>query len=380
MPSLGYLIDHPKAVIARTDPRNWDMKLLVPTALPVPDLFDLDLGPELDQDGRGACVYATATEIKMQQERADQGIYAFDTDCMFVGWEQFKHGYGQWPGDGIEEDGSYPLAVWQFAKLEGLLDRAGKHRKILAYYQLQGVPGSPEWIDTRIQTLLQYGAVSACSPWPNNWWSCPADGFLPPPAGNAGAHMFANKGFWLKGPVGPLSRGLSPTGRYWIYRQSWATYGKTDKYGHSGTFYIPFEADGDRNYYSSFQIAEIWKTIDVDEYPNPTPEPTDMTLPIYNAAPWDQAVDLAIGTQVYAPDGKTPLVKVGNALTAVRSPFAVSATMRLVRITTGGVLQAGIVATAACKNMRPYVTPVVVDTKHEVETRVDGVVKWKEMI
>ena len=372
MPALGYLIDHPAAEIARTDRRNWDMKLLVPTALPVPDLLDLDLGPELDQDGYGACVYFTADEIKMQQERIDQGIYAFDDTCAFAGWEQFKHGYGSWPGDGIDSDGSIPLYVWKFAKLEGLLDKAGKHRKILAYYQLQGEPGSPEWIDTRIQVLLQYGPVSVASAWPNNYWTCPADGFLPPPVGVAGAHMFANKGFWLKGPIGPLSAGHSPTGRYWIYRQSWGKYGKTDKYGHSGTFYIPFEADGSP-YYSTFQIAEIWKTIDVDEYPNPTPEPDEMTLPIYNAAPWDQAVDLAIGTQVYAPDGTTPLVRVSNTLTGVRSPFAVSATRRLVRITTGGVLQAGIVATSACANMRPYSPPTV----HTVRLFVDGVSKWE---
>ena len=51
MPSLGYLIDAPEAIAARTDPRNWPASLLVPTAIPVPDDFDTDLGPVLDQDG-----------------------------------------------------------------------------------------------------------------------------------------------------------------------------------------------------------------------------------------------------------------------------------------------------------------------------------------
>lgn len=380
MPSLGYLIDHPEAIVARTNPRNWDMKLLVPTRVPVPDFFDLDLGPELDQDGVGACVYFAASAIKMQQELIDSGSYLYNTPCAFVGYNQFKKGYGPWPGDGIDSEGSIPLYVWQFARLVGMPDKNGKRHFISAFYQLQGQPGSDEWIDTRLQTLLQWGAVSVASAWPNNFWSCPSSGFLPAPLGTAGAHMFANKGFWLKGPIGPISKGLSPTGRYWIYRQSWGTYGKTDEYGHSGTWYVPFEADTS-DYYPSFKIAEVWKTVDIDDFPNPTPPPTpgdDMTLPVYNAAPFDQAVDLSIGVQLYKIDGVTPLVTMKVDKVGARSCFATSATQRLVQISTGGVLQAAIVATADCRNMRPYVSPA--DVKHEVETRVDGVVKWKETI
>jgi hypothetical protein len=372
MPSLGYLIDHPAAIAARNDPRNWPLELLVPVAVPVPVAFDTDCGPTLDQDGTPACVAFSATEVRSYQERTDEGKWAFSTTSATRAYSWLKNGHDAWPGDGAPDGlGSYPLAVWRMAKQVGIPGIDGVGRPISAYYQLQGTPGDPAWIDLMLQVILQFGPVTVSSAWPNNWWTVPATGHVPAPAGVVGAHQWARKGYKLNGPVGPTHLGLSPTGRYWANLQSWGTYGHTDEYGRSGTFYTPFEGDHD---WSQMQIAEVWKTIDVDEYPNPTPEPTNMTLPIYNPGPWDQAVDLAIGTPIWAPDGKTPLTKVANSLTGVRSPFAVSATMRLVRITTGGVLQGGLVATTACKNMRPFVPT---DVTHKVRVFVDGVSKWE---
>ena len=76
-------------------------------------------------------------------------------------------------------------------------------------------------------------------------------------------------------------------------------------------------------------------------------------LPIYDAAPRDQLVDLAIGTPLLRLDGKTPLTPVKSGGVGVQSPFATSSTQRLVRISVAGVVQAAIVATAACGHMRP---------------------------
>jgi hypothetical protein len=363
MHSLGYVIDHPLAVAARTSPRNWSALLLVPIAVPVPDDFDEDLGPVLDQDGIGACVAFSAASVRSWQEWYDEGRWAFNNASAFLGYDWLKHGHGAYPGDGVDAEGSYPLAVWTLAKVEGLPGADGLARKIAAYYQLQGAPGSAAWIDLQIQVLLQYGPVTVSSAWPNNWWTCPSSGLLPYPSGHAGGHQYVRKGFWLKGPVGPLASGLSPSGRYWRHRQSWGAYGRTDKFGRSGEFLTPFEADAA---YPNLQIGEVWKTLDIIDYPKPEPA---MTLPIYNAAPFDQRVDLAAGTQLYATDGTTPLVKIGLAgAWGVRSPFAVSATKRLVRITTLGITQGAIVATAACSNMAPFAPS---DTTHVVTVSVD---------
>lgn len=57
-------------------------------------------------------------------------------------------------------------------------------------------------------------------------------------------------------------------------------------------------------------------------------------------------VDIPVGRQLYALDGKTPVVKVSNVVGAL-SPFS-SGTNRAVYITTGGVLQLLLARTADC--------------------------------
>jgi hypothetical protein len=259
---LGCLIDDPLAIAARTDPRNHNMADLITADVPVPDSLDYDLGPVLDQDGIGACVAFAATSIRSHQEHIDEGAWAFDTDSAFTAYEWLKHGHGAYPGDYVQGEGSYPKAVWTLAKDEGIPGRDGKPRRIAAYYQLQGDPGSEAWVATRQQVLLQYGPVSVSSAWPGNWWSCGTSGFLPLPRGVAGGHMFVCKGFWLKGPVGSVADGRSPTGRYWRYRQSWGdAYARKDQYGRGGEFLLPFESD------TSYPVfgtgGECWKTIDI---------------------------------------------------------------------------------------------------------------------
>src|SRR5512137_1744308 len=135
MPSLGYLIDHPDAIAAREDARNWPAELLVPTSVPVPDDFDTDCGPTLDQDGVGACVAFSATSVRSYQEQIDEGGWKFDTPSAFEAYKWLKNGHGAYPGDGIEGEGSFPKAVWQMALVEGIPGADGKARKISAYYQ-----------------------------------------------------------------------------------------------------------------------------------------------------------------------------------------------------------------------------------------------------
>jgi hypothetical protein len=303
-PSLGYLHDHPAAIAARTNPRNWDAGLLLATraALPVPDDFDIDLGPTLDQDGVGACVAFAATEIRQAQEHLDEGGWPFSTASGFKAYDWLKHGHGAYPGDGIPTvEGSFPLEVWKMARQVGVPATDGAGRLIEAFYQVLGTPGSADWFDAQIQLLLGFGALSIASAWPTNWWTCPSSGLLPFPSGVAGGHMYVRKGFRLKGPVGSLSSGRSPSGRYWRHRQSWGAYGATDEFGRSGEFLLPFEADAG---YPNLQIGEAWKTIDKRESPFPPP-PTPGGTMLIQVDHTARLVETTVGKPLYAADGTT---------------------------------------------------------------------------
>jgi hypothetical protein len=69
--------------------------------------------------------------------------------------------------------------------------------------------------------------------------------------------------------------------------------------------------------------------------------------------PTPKIVNLAVGVQLYATDGKTPLVKLSSGGTDLYSPFGFNA-QRAVVISTGGVRQIAMVAAAACTNVRPF--------------------------
>jgi hypothetical protein len=251
------------------------------------------------------------------------------------------------------------------ARSVGVPDDTGTGRKISAYYQLRGTPGSAAWIETIIQTILQWGPVTVSGPWPNNWWSCGPTGILPYPQGLAGGHQWVRKGYTLVGPKGSLALGMSPSGRYWRERQSWgeAAYRRRDRFGRAGEFLIPFEADAN---YPNWAIGEVWKTVDVDEYPTP-----GGAVKITDSTP--KLVTLPEGRQLYQVDGVTPLVKMSSTVTGVYSPAGgPTATQRYVVVTTGGVRQQVVVA-AAGLTWAPYLS----DVQHTVRLFVDGVSQWE---
>lgn len=372
MPSLGCLLDDPLAVAARTDPRNYSMAALITADVPVPDELDHDLGPVLDQDGVGACVAFAATSVRSWQERQDEGTFEFTTDSAFTTYKWLKEGHGAYPGDGINAEGSYPSAVWQMAKVEGIPGIDGNARKIAAYYQLQGTPGSAEWIATRLQVLIQFGPVTVATPWPSNWWDCGTTGILPYPSGLAGAHMYTCKGYTLVGPKGALALGMSPSGRYWKYRQSWgeAAYRRKDGYGRAGEFLIPFEADA--SYPNSFGgNGEVWKTVDVA---GDDPTPAGGSVKVTDPTP--KLVTIPEGRQLYQVNGTTPLVKMSATAVDVYSPAGgPTLAQRYVVVTTGGVKQQLVVATVGL-TFKPYAS----DVTHKVRLFVDGVSKYEESI
>ena len=145
--------------------------------------------------------------------------------------------------------------------------------------------------------------------------------------------MWIRKGFWLKGPIGNLLSGYSPSGRYWRHRQSWGAYGKTDQFGHGGEFLLPFEGDAG---YPNLGINEIWKTLDIIDAP--TPGGPDV-IPLPENPPVQRKLQIAAGVQFWdAATGLVPVVKLGAA-SKVSSTGAASSTQFYVRVSTGGVAQ-----------------------------------------
>ncbi len=69
--------------------------------------------------------------------------------------------------------------------------------------------------------------------------------------------------------------------------------------------------------------------------------------------PSPKFLDLAQGAQLYATDGKTPLVKMSAAAGGLYSPFG-NGMQRAVVVTTGGVTQIAFVLTTVATNVRPY--------------------------
>ena len=171
---------------------------------------------------------------------------------------------------------------------------------------------------------------------------------------------------------GALALGMSPSGRYWKYRQSWgeAAYRRRDGYGRAGEFLIPFEADA--SYPNSFGgNGEVWKTVDVA---GDDPTPTGGSVKVTDSVP--QLVDLPAGRQLYMVDGVTKLTTMSAAAANVYSPAGgPTAAMRYVVITTGGVRQQ-LAVVAAGLTWKPYAA----DVTHKVRLFVDGVSQWEGTI
>jgi hypothetical protein len=73
--------------------------------------------------------------------------------------------------------------------------------------------------------------------------------------------------------------------------------------------------------------------------------------------PSPKFLDLAAGVQLYATDGKTPLVKMSAAAAGLYSPFG-NGMQRAVVVTTGGVTQVAFVLTTIATNVRPYAAQI----------------------
>ena len=354
---LGYALDHPLAVAAREDPRNWPMSLLMegrPLAAVPGRWLDPGISLALDQDGVGACVAFGGSVVMDCQEARDEGSHLFasgtwaasaaSTGAYRTYWD-LKHGYRSFPGDGIPgAEGSYPEALWRLARAEGLVDRSGKRHRISAYYA-HAFSGAQD-LGFVQQVILALGPVLFGIPCPQSWFRAPAGPAfrMPAPSGPmAGGHAIACVG-WETDPDGTVWLTFAQTwGRSW-----------TDSRG-------LYRLRADWLWSAPLGPQVAWKAVDLRDAPVP-PEPENAMItaaPDTAATPWDRLVDLAPGTVITAADGRrVPLTSGG---TGVWSPFAVSPTVRAVRFSTGGVAQIGTVPLAACSNMRPRSGPAQAD-------------------
>lgn len=94
---------------------------------------------------------------------------------------------------------------------------------------------------------------------------------------------------------------------------------------------------------------------DYGQVPRPRGDAMLAALPDAPGTPWDQLLDLAPDAIITAVDGRQIPLRSGGQ--GVWSPFAVSASLRAVRFSTGGVAQIGTVPLASCRNLRPRAAP-----------------------
>lgn len=331
---------------------GWPITLALaaaPTAAPA-KFHHPGCGPTLNQLPYGACVGMAVTNIHAAQEFADEGRQLLPNVLDALRLYADSKGL-PWPATGQGWDpveGTWPALVLAHAKARGIPTQDGSPPRRIAAYYLLGVPdGSAAFLDLYQRTLMELGPVLLSTVWPWNWFSVLAGGFMQPPdlSRPPSGHAFEACG-WQVGCAQAVP------GCSWdlIAHQSWGPWGKD-----------PECPDHFRvhSHHLAMVGREAWESIDITgDAPAPKPAPEDtMTLPIHDPAPKHQLVDIAVGTQLYAVDGKTPLVKLSSGGTGIQSPFATSATQRLVRVSVGGVIQGAIAALAACKNLRPISTP-----------------------
>jgi len=330
---------------------GWDVRLALaaaPAAAPA-KFHHPGCGPTLNQLPYGACVGMAVTNIHAAQEFADEGrqllpnvldalrLYA---DSKGLAWPPTGQGW-----DPVE--GTWPALVLAHAKAKGLPTKDGSPPRRISAYYLLGVPdGSSTFLDVFQQTLLQLGPVLFSTLWPHNWFSVLAGGYMQPPsfAFAPSGHAYEACG-WVTGCATGLAGCLFDV----IAHQSWGPWGKDPEYKDHFRIHSPHLAQVGK---------EAWKSVDIKgDAPAPPGPGGTMTLPIYDAAPKHQLVDIAVGTQLFATDGKTALVKLSSGGSGIQSPFATTAAQRLVRVGVGGIVQGAIVATAACTNLRPISAP-----------------------
>lgn len=344
MPSLGYLYDHPSNLASIASPNKWPLALLADATITIPpDYLDPNLRPTaLDQDGIGACVAFAAATIKQSEDKKDWGEFLYGSGVWtaspastgaFLSYWYLKHGTpdGSFPGDGAPTvEGSWPDAVWQMALKYGIVDLHGNPHKISAYYG--GSLGSDADFLTVQQVIMAHGPVNVATPWPSNWMaSPPAPAFqLPPPSTSiAGGHSWTIAG-WNTTRYGRLMGiGVNSWGPDWSNPKGM------------------FMFDPAWLYSGTLGPAPVWKPIDLPDAPKP-PAPENQMFPALAntpSTPWDQLIDVPIGTDLTTADGRLVPLKSGGI--GLWSPFATSATSRAVWFSTGGVTQLGTVSTYA---------------------------------
>ena len=349
--SLGYLYDHPLAIEARNDPRNWPMSLLMdgqPYQVPPAHYLHPGFPDEpLDQDGIGACVAFAGETIQNANEYEDEGPYLFKTGVWTGGpsstgafrcYYDLKHGYGSYPGDGIPDaEGSFPEALWRLALLEGLPDISGKRHKISAYYSHQFA--SDLDFEFLQQVILTFGPVNLGIPWPGNWMASPPGPYykMPAPGGFVGGHSITVGGW-----------DIWDDGVKWLTNvQTWGRFG-----GPKGTYRIR----ADWLYTAPMGPQIIWKTVDIEEAPTPpTPDPEGPMLAILDRIP--RLVDCPLAAQVYKLDGTTPLVQIKSGNLGISSLAKLDQGYYLILVSIGGLLNLGAIKDVT--NVRVMADPSV---------------------
>ncbi len=350
---LGYLHGHPLELASRANPRRWDISLLLGTVGPVavPAHYICPDAPPsaLDQDGIGACVAFSGTNVRQAQDHADWGKWLYGSGTWtgsgastgaYLAYWYLKHGTpdGSWPGDGIPDiDGSWPEAFLRMALAYGVPDMEGRPHRISAYYA-GNLADAADLLSLK-QAVVTFGPVVFGIPWPNTWMRNPPapDYEMPFATDMVGGHAIACVG-WDD----------DADGTWLVFVNTWGQW--TDARG-------TFRVRADWLMAAPFGPQVYWKAVDVPDAPTP-PAPEDAVItaaPDTAATPWDVLLDLRAGCAITASDGRAVPLRSGGA--GVWSPFATDTTRRAVRFSSGGIAQLGTVALADCSNMRPRADP-----------------------
>ena len=334
--------------------QGWPISLALAAPTVAPARFHHPgCGPTLNQSPYGACVGYSATAVHAAQEFADEGRQLIPGTLDPLRLYAEVKGLSWPPGPETEWDpspGLWPAQGWAYAKANGFPTKDGSPRRRISAYYLLGTPdGSLAFLETYQQTLLQLGPVQLSTLWPHNWFSVLAGGYMQPPS-----FAFAPSGHAYEGCgwVTPCGIGFAGCLFDTIAHQSWGPWGKDPDYRDHFRIHSPPLAQVGK---------EAWKSIDIkgDAPAPPVPPERTMTLPIYDAAPKNQLVDLVIGTKLFSTaDGKTPFIipEVKSGGVGLWSPCATNALQRLVRVSAGGQVQFAIVALASCRNIRDVPT------------------------
>lgn len=315
----------------------WPITLLVaqpPTLDPRPFFHSSRCPRTVDQDGVGACVTFSGFYVQSGQELTDEGhlLTVANIDPLAT-YYRVKAETGD-PTDSAP--GLWPPQLWDSVKARGWVSKDGIKRVITGYYGLGRPSSDPTWLALLQATIVALGPTQLTSSWDGNWFLTDATGYLKAPvSGWVGGHAYSGCGWTtVNSHVFPLAH------------QTWGAWGHNPIPDHFGIDPRFWEKSGAN--------PEAWHVTDAIDAPKPPPPPEDpLRMTIYTPGPRNVLVDLAVGTPIYKTDGKTALTTLKSGGVGVWSPFATTSAKRCIRVSVGGIVQAGVVATSACKNIRP---------------------------